>query len=905
MRHSSRWWLRALVLWCAAGILLTGPRPPTARALAPVDACAGAGPIAHASAGLDFGGKELSQASAARTAAAIESALTGGALPPGAQVVDGHVVIPNGPSAFTIRVEPVRMPGGLPYAPVATVHMLGPDEAVVRVSDRAAADLIRHAVAARLTEVAVVVTDRANQRRPDVTSGLTEGVLTTAGPDGRIPFSPKDFGQVTALKLLGDQLPRADAKVKNVALGEAMALGLLDQDPEHPVHQMAGNAPLVGTAAAEARAASIRALRPDSAASLDKVLALAGKTDSQAALRDIRAERDCQHRALRAAADQTIAQRADADADLTNSLNAKYPNLPVIPHVIVGSGWAATVDYLTLPPLTNTSGDTPSVLAVASGSGVVNNLGDFRLTQPAMDNELPGAPFQPADFAEDRDDFVFSTAFGRAVGVARALAGMPTYRTLATKVETKPAGASWPAGARYRLTTSDGRELYAHSLDLATGLGPARIPQAVSLAGRTFVDPRTGYQTAVDPSGDIHVLDPAGHVYTGQLPAETSWLLGVRNVDGIPQKLYDPFLLDPQGRPTERRVSDPDTGYSVDPGTQATYDPSGTQVDPATLDPTLRARLGFLPAGYRDPRFVPEPDSPYSVHPVTTDVILTSTGEPVDRGTLSATVLARLDALVREHRVQFGGENTSASYRPTDELLVVGGGAGGASEVEQARYATRQVTWGARRAKLGTDYPQGPPGALDPKGLRLQWNDADRARRAEIERDLSFVNGGFNRRNTLPEIGAFALPIWDATIRTTDLPVTVRYTTDGRFRTTDAQDRPATFTRIVYTIGQEADYPGGAAALIGTETRLYGVLGPDRHELNGLRDAYGGLRVLGAASVTGAVLKLTREDQQALTDKIKDQAQALPPDARDIHPSIRYHAQRIAEMNRTVNLDLL
>lgn len=896
-----RWPLRTLFLWCALGILLTGPHLPLAHAVTPGNTCAGPGPISHASAGLDFGGKELSLASPARTAAAIKSALKGGPLPPGAQVVDGRVIIPNGQGAFTIRVEPVRAPGDLPYAPVATAHVLGPDEAVVRVSDRAAADLIRPAVAARLAELAVIVTDRAHQRRSDVTSGLTEGILTTAGPDGLIPFSPRDFGRVTALKLVGDQLPRADAKVKSLALGTAMALGLLDQDPDRPVHQMEGNTPLVGAAAAKARATSIRALRPDAAASLDKLLDLTHRKDSQAVLHDIRAERACQRRALRSTADQTIAQRADADAELTSSLNAKYPNLPVIPHVIVGSGWAATVNYLTLPPLTDTGGDVPSVLAIATGSGAVNNLGDFRLTQPAMDNELPGAPFQPTDFAEDRDDFLFSTAFGHAVGVARALAGMPTYRGLATKVETRPASATWPTGARYRLTTSDNRQLYAHSLDLATGLGPPRIPQAVGqkLSGRAFVDPRTGYQITVNQSGDISVLDPIGQPYSGQLPPETSWLLGVRNVDGKPQKLYDPFLLDPQGRPTERRVSDPDTGYSVDPGTQATYDPSETQIDPATLDPALRARLGFLPAGYRDPRFVPDPGSPYSVHPITTNVILTSTGEAVDRGTLPATVLARLDALVRAHRVQYGGENTSASYQRTDELLVVGGGAGGASEVEQARYVTRQVTWGARRARLVTDYPQGPPGALDPKGLRAQWDNADQPRRTEIERDLSFVGGGFNRRNTLPEIGAFSLPVWDATIRTTELPVTIRYTTNGRFRTTDAQDRPSTFTRIVYTIGQEADFPGGAAALIGGDTRLYGVTGPDLQELNGLRDASGGLRVLGAASVTGAVLKLTREDQQTLTGKIRDQANVLPPDARGIHPSIRYHAQRIAEMNRT------
>ncbi|SOD85641.1 hypothetical protein SAMN06272765_3075 [Streptomyces sp. Ag109_G2-15] len=904
-----------MALWCGAGAVLAGPFGPGAQsahaltdelreATTATAVCVAPEPIAHAAAGLDFGGKELSTASAARTATVIKAALIAGPLPAGARLVGDQVLVPDGQGSFTISVVPTRMPGTLPYAPVATVHFLGPHAAVVRVSDRASADLIRQAVAARLTEVAVIVADRADNRRPDVTSGLTEGVLTTADTAGRIPLSPRDIGRVAALGVLGDQLPAASARVKNTALGSAIAMGLLDEEPARPVHRMEGNAPLAGTAAATARAASARARVPGSAAGLDKVLDLARKAGSQAVLKDIRAERDCERRELRDRADGVIAQRETADAELTKSLNTRYPRLPVIPHVIVGGGWAATVDYLTLPPVTSTGTDVPPVLTVSAGYGVVNNLGDFRLTQPAMDNELPGAPFQPGDFAEDRNDFVMSTAFGRAVGVARALAGMPTYQANVTGIEAradKEAVADWPADARYRLTTSDSRTLYAASLDVATGLGPPKIPQAAGdqLAGRTFVDPATGYQAVFDPRGDVRILDPRGEAFTGQLPANAGWLLGVQNVDGLPKRLYEPFLLDPQGRPTERRVIDPESRYSVDPETRTAYAPDGVVVDPASLDPELRARLGFRPGGYRDPRFVADPDSAYSVHPMTGAVVLTASGEPVDRTSLPPETLVRLDALVRAHRVQYGGQNTSASYRPDDDLLVVGGGAGGASEVEQAHYVTRQVTWGARPAKLGADYPRGPEGALDPKGLRAEWDSASPARKAEIQRDLSFVSGGFNRRNTLPGIGAFSLPVWEPTLRTTDLPVTVRYTTTGRFGTTDLQGRLSTFSRIVYTIGQDADYPGGAAALLGAGTRLVAVLGPDGKEVNGLGDARRTLRVLGAAGVTGAVLRLTGADQPALVDKIKKQADALPPDARAIHPSIRYHAGRIAEMNRT------
>ncbi|WP_329619873.1 hypothetical protein OG357_04490 [Streptomyces sp. NBC_01255] len=154
-------------------------------------------------------------------------------------------------------------------------------------------------------------------------------------------------------------------------------------------------------------------------------------------------------------------------------------------------------------------------------------------------------------------------------------------------------------------------------------------------------------------------------------------------------------------------------------------------------------------------------------------------------------------------------------------------------------------------------------------------------------------------RNTLPAIGAFSLPVWQPTLRTTDLPVTVRYTTTGRFGTTDLQGRLSTFSRIVHTIGQEADHPGGTAALLGSGTRLFAMRGPDGVEVNGLGDAQRTLRVLGAAGVTSGVLRLTGADQAVLADMIRRQADVLPPDARAIHPGIRYHAGRIAERNRT------
>lgn len=157
-----------------------------------------------------------------------------------------------------------------------------------------------------------------------------------------------------------------------------------------------------------------------------------------------------------------------------------------------------------------------------------------------------------------------------------------------------------------------------------------------------------------------------------------------------------------------------------------------------------------------------------------------------------------------------------------------------------------------------------------------------------------------SRRNTAPDFAAFSPGIWDHTARTNDLPVAVRYTTDGGFLTTDKAGHSQRYDRLVYTIGQDASYPGGAADLL-AKFALRPLTGPGA-ELNGLTDSAGTLRVLGAASVARAVVDATTQPDVAaeIDKKIRAQAEALPPDARGIQPSIRYHAGRIAEDRKSV-----
>ncbi|GAB3855380.1 hypothetical protein GCM10029963_50080 [Micromonospora andamanensis] len=68
-------------------------------------------------------------------------------------------------------------------------------------------------------------------------------------------------------------------------------------------------------------------------------------------------------------------------------------------------------------------------------------------------------------------------------------------------------------------------------------------------------------------------------------------------------------------------------------------------------------------------------------------------------------------------------------------------------------------------------------------------------------------------------------------------------------------------------------------------------------DMLGLQDASGRLRVLGAASVAPGVIAETSSPSEVRA-LLTAQASALPDDSRGIAPSIRFHAQRIAEANR-------
>jgi hypothetical protein len=231
---------------------------------------------------------------------------------------------------------------------------------------------------------------------------------------------------------------------------------------------------------------------------------------------------------------------------------------------------------------------------------------------------------------------------------------------------------------------------------------------------------------------------------------------------------------------------------------------------------------------------------------------------------------------MRTRQVQFGGRNLAGDYRPDDRVLVYGAGASGAWDVEQAAAAPgRHVEWTALDTLGGGHHTQ-----------------------AEV--DAAFRKaGGYNRRNTADQ-GAYSKDVWKRVPRSLRSPVEVLPTTDGRLRVRFDTGDVEVYDRIVFSIGQESGYPGGVADLVSEHDLqpLYGTSG----EIHGLRDASGGLRLLGSAGVVGrpdAALstRLPSHLRAAASALVAEQASVLPHDSRNIPPSIRNQAGRIADAN--------
>ncbi|GIJ40339.1 toxin glutamine deamidase domain-containing protein [Micromonospora andamanensis] len=798
--------------------------------------------LRRAAAGTTFGGALL-DADPGRTSIAVEAALTAGPLPDGASAdpTTATVTLTTVDGPYPVRVELTPVPAGASVVPVATIHHT-PDGTVVQVSTSAHPDHVRRAVAAALAEVDTVVQQRAEGLRFDATTALAEGARPEG--DGTRVLTARDIGHLAELRVvLADSSTATDPGTAGQLRAEALSLlvasGLLEQEPAHVVHGLGSNTQVVGPEAARARLDLIHNHLGPLAAEVESLIGLA-QSDGQQLVADIRAAQSAVRAEARAWAQQATELRDQADLALTARVDATLGVAPdhVFDRLVIGGGWAATADFVTMGAAPDAGHGLPPVLCVSQGHDPWAERQALLMGQVPSELEIPGLPFQPGDLAEEGTQFTPSDVFADAVGAARALSGMPTYQGTATSITPRPADATgWPDGANFRVTVN-GRDIYTTSVDIASGPGPSRVPSVPADTTGAYVDPTTGYR--VDRSGTAtRFRDPDGN-----LVAPESVPPAVRAVLGGPGTGRGdlPLLADLAGRPTDPLVVDPTSGYAVDVTTGQVLDPAGTPVDVGAVPAEVGARLGFAPDGsFGDPR----PSAP-----------------PVD----------------------FGGQNLADAYRPGDRVLVFGAGASGAWDIEQAVASpAASVDWSAREMDPPPDQLTGDP-------------DQD----AEARLRYSF-GGGYNRRNTLPDVGAYSDTVQSQVDRSLREIVSLRHTVEGDFLVEFTDGSRQTYDRIVLSIGQAAEFPGGVANLVsglGLEPLDGPVAVPDTEtDMLGLQDASGRLRVLGAASVAPGVIAETSSPSEVRA-LLTAQASALPDDSRGIAPSIRFHAQRIAEANR-------
>ncbi|MEV2241793.1 toxin glutamine deamidase domain-containing protein [Micromonospora sp. NPDC049891] len=796
--------------------------------------------LRQAAAGTTFGGTLL-DADPGRTSIAVEAALTTGPLPDGASAdpATATVTLTTLDGPYPVRVELTPAVADASVVPVATIHHT-PDGAVVQVSTSAHPDHVRRAVAAALAEVDTIAQQRAEGLRFDATTALAEGARPEG--DGTRVLTARDIGHLAELRVvLADSSAATDPGIAGQLRAEALSLlvasGLLEQEPVHVVHGLGSNTPVVGPEAARARLDLIHDHLGPLAAEVESLIGLA-QSDGQQLVADIRAAQSAVRAEARAWAQQATELRDQADLALTARVDATLGVAPdhVFDRLVIGGGWAATADFVTMGAAPDAGHGLPPVLCVSQGHDPWAERQALLMGQVPSELEIPGLPFQPGDLAEEGTQFTPSDVFADAVGAARALSGMPTYQGTATSITPRPADATgWPDGANFRVTVN-GRDFYTTSVDIASGPGPSRVPSVPADAAGTYVDPTSGYR--VDRSGNApRFQDPDGNLVAPEsVPPAVRAVLG-----GAGTSRGDlPLLADLTGRPTDPLVVDPTSGYAVDLTTGRVVDSAGTPVDAGAVPAEVGARLGFAPDGsFRDPR----PSTP-----------------PVD----------------------FGGQNLADAYRPGDRVLVFGAGASGAWDIEQAVASpAASVDWSARAMEPPPDQLTGDP-------------DQD----AEARLRHSF-GGGYNRRNTLPDVGAYADTVQSQVDRSLREIVSLRHTVDGGFQVEFTDGSRQTYDRVVLSIGQAAEFPGGVANLLPDmdlapiEGLATEPVGPA--DVLGLQDDSGQLRILGAASVAGPVISRVDETVEGA---IRRQAAALPSDSRGIAPSIRFHAQRIAEANR-------
>ncbi|GIG57046.1 hypothetical protein Lfu02_14180 [Longispora fulva] len=878
--------------------------------------------LRHSALGHELGGAYLHDADPARTASAIESILGDRELLPPDMAVSpsGHeawVARPDG-GAYPVRFETVPVHPG--HAVMVDAHSYHPttavryhaDHAVLYVSENASPDHIRQGVSGTLTEIDVQVKRQLSGERLDTTSKLVEnsrldpavehrlaeeraGTSSSTHTPDRVELTPKDAGRVATMRTLAHDLARAESsgdvaraqQLRADAVGRAIAYGLGERNGE-PVHRLGDNQPASPKEAADWRRETLKSeLGAEHARVADILDTDAGHRWADS-IQELRTE---DRQALRTGVERMIEDRNAADAVITRqvaeALDAGTPH--VFDRLILGNGWAATLDFVHHGP--TGGGELPRVMSIGDHAEPWLPRGDLKLGQVPGELELPGMPFQPGHFAEPGTDFLRADHFGLAVGAARAMSDMPTYHGNAQSVVARPEGHApgWPDGAQYRVTV-DGRTMYTAAVDVTTGPGQPRVVSyAENHVPPRIIDPGSGFSVEEYTSKPKFFDRDQQSVPFEQVPKEALTQFDL-NDNGAAGRT-GPLVADRQGRLTDPRIIDVPSGVTVDGNTHQVYDRDGHLIDRGSVDPDVLDRLGFRPDGtFVDPRLVVHP-SGTAMHPVTGEVLrvevdpatgrvlrITETG--VDQARVHPDVLRELTNEASTRQVQFGGQNLASDYRPGERVVVYGAGASGAWDVEQAARAS---------AMHGDAVPD--PG-------KSSWI----ARPNENAGDLHDVrqqfenSGGYNRRNTLPGLGAFSEHASQYVERQLGTLTSVMATTDGKFRITFEEGLPEVYDRVVFSIGQEPTYPGGPADLVRGHD-LHPLYGPGG-EVNGLHDASGGLRVLGAAStpnpVTGNVVPALRDVVRGL---VGDQAGALPHDSQNIPPSIRHTAGRIVQAN--------
>ncbi|NVB83762.1 MAG: hypothetical protein HOV81_35635 [Kofleriaceae bacterium] len=900
--------------------------------------------------GSQFAGNTLA-ADPMRANKGVQSALEH-AAPPGSRVHGDVVEIPRGNEHVPLEVK-VKVNAEAPsaeFAAVATMHMEGPDHIVITVSPGASEHAVERAVAGKLAEVEHLVRERLAGKRTDTTSALVEGSQSkdlSPQDHNQIAQVKAAIHQIEAAKAKGDAAGAEQLKREAYAL--VVGMGLLEAAPDKPLHK--GPSTETRVVGPEASARRLEMIEKVLGADAAKLRALVGEARNDATtIGDIRTQRAAAREKLRAWCEEQIAARKEANKRLQGQVDAAIGadgTGKVFDKIIVGGGWAATADYISGGA--HAAGDgVPGTIAISKGGDPWAGRGDLLMGQNPAELEMRGMAVQPSDLAADPHQFASSKDFSTAVGASAAASGMPTYEGSVTKIEQRPAGEApgWPEGANWRIS-ANGKTFFASHVDIVSGPGPARVPPA----GNKIHD-QSGY--AADSHGDKFYKYTPGHsdeyheVPASSVPAEVRARLEaergsvsktfVDHESGItvdtsskPEKYRDkegneipasavpkevahrlgmnpggadggPSMVDASGRLQSTRVFDPESGHAIDVLSKKVYGPEGKEVDPATLSTEVRQRLGLNPDGsFRDPRFVAAGNG-YSVNPVTGHVIETATGNEVDLSKLDDATRKQLETEMEKRRVGFGGQRMADEYSAgadgkKPDVLIYGAGASGAWDVEQAAAGGANIDWSGR---LRLPKPeQFPPGSETRTKLeKLHDPKTSPEERQQLMKDLRDVinaesfKDGFNRRNTLPGVGAYSPEVLDKLDQNARSIVDIQPTTDGRFYVRFSDGTSHVYDKVTVSIGQDAAGPGGVGDLTkGMELKPLRTGGGD---IAGAQDSSGTLQIKGAAGASGPIVNQLPPEARK---EIRDQAGELPNDSKNIAPAIRNQAGRIAGVN--------